>query len=179
MEAVIERLIAKESQHLGNVVRWSEKVRNKKPDLAQLQWEPADTFDDAGARTIAPALLTAYRAFSMAVRNEERVFLFWTYVAAQTDQRPIQEAAEQVAREEMGHLTTLRRERRRAFHSERAGPTAPALDLPELESRLAALLAEAAANASGAEASHIEELAVQAGERSTAIAKAPSGHRHC
>ncbi|UIJ72084.1 ferritin family protein [Aurantimonas sp. HBX-1] len=175
MEAVFEQLVAEENQHLGNVVRWSENVRNKKPDPAQLRWEPADTFDDEGARSIAPALLTAYRAFSMAARNEERAFLFWTYVAANADQPPIQEAAERMAREEMGHLTTLRRERRRAFHEQRAQPSAPALDIPELESRLAGLLAEAAAGASGTDAPTLEKLAAEALERSSTVAQAPLG----
>ena len=137
MVPVFERLIGEESQHLGNVVHWSERISGRKPDLAKLKWEPAETFDDEGASTIAPERLSGYRAFSMAVRNEERAFLFWTYVAAQTDQDRLREAAEQMAREELGHLATLRRERRRAFHAEkRAGVQATALDLPELELRL-------------------------------------------
>jgi rubrerythrin len=176
MVAVFERLVGEESQHLENVVHWSEKVRGKKPDLANLQWEPADTFDDEGAGTVAPELLSAYRALSMAVRNEERAFLFWTYVAAHTDQDLLREAAEQMAREELGHLATLRRERRRAFHAQHdARPRAPALDLPDLEARLAALLEAAAADASGAEASSLEELARQARERSAGIAQRPLG----
>jgi rubrerythrin len=176
MVAVFERLVGEESQHLGNVVHWSEKVRAKKPDLSNLQWEPADIFDDEGASTVAPELLSAYRAFSMAVRNEERAFLFWIYVAAQADQDLLREAAEQMAREELGHLTILRRERRRAFHAQHdARPRAPALDLTELELRLAAQLDEAAANAYGAEASSLEELARQARERSSGIAQRPFG----
>jgi rubrerythrin len=176
MVAVFEQLIGEESQHLGSVVHWSEKVRGKKPDLSSLHWEPADTFDDEGASAVAPELLSAYRAFSMAVRNEERAFLFWTYVAAQTDQDLLREAAEQMAREELGHLTTLRRERRRAFHAQHdATLRAPALDLPELEVRLAAKLEEAAANASGVEASSLEELARQARVRSSRITQRPFG----
>jgi rubrerythrin len=175
MEAVFERLIAEENQHLGNVVRWSENVRNKKPDLAHLRWEPADTFDEEGARTVASALLTAYRAFSMAVRNEERAFLFWTYVAANANEPEVQKAAEQMAREEMGHLTTLRRERRRAFHAQRNAPPAPALDFTELESRLATLLTESAGLASGVDAPTLEHLAAEARERSSVIAHAPLG----
>ncbi|TIO29407.1 MAG: rubrerythrin family protein [Mesorhizobium sp.] len=176
MVAVFEQLAGEESQHLGNVVHWSEKVSGKKPDLSNLQWEPTDTFDDEGARMVAPELLSAYRAFSMAVRNEERAFLFWTYVAAQTDQDLLREAAEQMAREELGHLATLRRERRRAFHARQdARPRAPVLDLPELELRLAGHLEAAAANASEAEGSSLEGLARQARERSFHIAQQPFG----
>ena len=173
MVPVFERLIGEESQHLGNVVHWSERISGRKPDLAKLKWELAETFDDEGASTIAPELLSGYRAFSMAVRNEERAFLFWTYVAAQTDQDRLREAAEQMAREELGHLATLRRERRRAFHAEkRAGAQATALDLPELELRLADHL-EALATRTQADASSMLAAAKEARERSTDLIRRP------
>ncbi len=176
MVAVFERLVGEESQHLGNVEDWSEKINGRKPDLAHLRWEPVDTFDDEGAGTIAPELLSAYRALAMAVRNEERAFLFWTYVAAQTDQDSLRAAAERMAREELGHLTTLRRERRRAFHAEQdAKPRVPALGVSELELRLAAQLEAAAANATGTNAAKLEELAREARERSSSQKVQPFG----
>lgn len=176
MVAVFERLVGEESRHLGSVVQWSEKVSGKKPDLSNLRWEPEGTFDDEGASGVAPELLSAYRAFSTAVRNEERAFLFWTYVAAQAGQDLLREAAERMAREELGHLTTLRRERRRAFHDQKdMRPRAPVLDLPELELRLAELLDTAASKASEAEAPTLRRLARQANERSSSIAQRPFG----
>jgi rubrerythrin len=176
MVAVFERLVGEESQHLGKVVEWSEKVSGKGPDLSNLRWEPEGTFDDEGTGAIASELLSAYRAFSTAVRNEERAFLFWTYVAAQADQDPLREAAERMAREELGHLATLRRERRRAFHTaRRVDQLTPKLDVPELELRLATLLKRAAAKASGVEASTLERLARQASDRSSSIAQRPLG----
>lgn len=174
MVFVFERLVAEENQHLGNVVHWSERISGRQPDLAKLKWEPAETFDDEGASTIAPELLSAYRAFSMAVRNEERAFLFWTYVAAQTDQDGLREAAEQMAREEIGHLATLRRERRRAFHAEKKiGAQAPALDLPELELRLADHLEAMALRATAASGLHDAAQAARA--RSADLAQRPLG----
>jgi rubrerythrin len=172
--AVFERLIGEESRHLGNVVRWSETVAGKQPDLSNIRWQLPETFDDEGARTIAPELLSAYRAFSMAVRNEERAFLFWTYVAAQTEEDQLREAAEQMAREELGHLATLRRERRKAFHAKHAGisPAAPVVALPELERRLADHL-EAAAKAGGD--ARLHDLARQARERADSIARSSLG----
>lgn len=176
MVAVFERLVGEESQHLGNVVHWSEKVRGRKPDLSNLRWEHADTFDDEGAGAVAPELLSAYRAFSMAVRNEERAFLFWTYVAAQADQDALREAAERMAREELCHLATLRRERRLAFHAEHlAGRTAPAAGVPELEMRLADHLEGAAPNARGTDRANLEKMAQQARERASDMAKLPFG----
>lgn len=177
LAAVFDRLVGEERQHLGNVVTWSEKVSGKKPDLSNIRWELTETFDDEGARTIAPELLSAYRAFSMAVRNEERAFVFWSYVAAQTDQEHVRKAAEQMAHEELGHLTTLRRERRRAFHARHSGGStaASAPTLPELERRLADHLTAAAAKATGDAGSSFLDLAQQAQERSDNIARAPLG----
>ena len=55
----------------------------------------------------------------MAVRNEERAFAFWSYVAAHAEVAEVRQAAETMAHEELGHVSILRRERRNAFHAER------------------------------------------------------------
>jgi len=174
--AVFEQLIGEESQHLDNVVHWSERVAGKKPDLSDLRWQLAESFDDEGARTIAPELLSAYRTFSMAVRNEERAFLFWTYVAAQAQQKELQEAAERMASEELGHLATLRRERRKAFHAERAiHSPGPPVTLPDLERHLADHLDAAAGKAGGDAEARLRELARQARQRADSISQASLG----
>lgn len=145
---VFERLVAEETMHLGNVGHWAKTLTGKEPDAAALKHEPDSTFDDEGAATVAPELLSAYRAFSMAVRNEERAFAFWTYVAAKSPTKELREAAEQMAREELDHVARLRRERRRAFHENRAAVSeGEGWTLTALENRVAALLDEAAHDA--------------------------------
>lgn len=176
MVPVFERLIGEESEHLGNVVHWSERICSRKPDLTKLKWQPAEMFDDEGASTVAPELLSAYRAFSMAVRNEERAFLFWTYVAAQADRDRLREAAEQMAREELGHLSTLRQERRRAFHAETGtGEQAPVFDLPELELKLADHLEAMAARAQTDIVSSLRAAARAARGRANDLRRRPFG----
>jgi hypothetical protein len=96
-------------------------MTGREPDPSVLRAESDATFDDEGAGTVAPELVDAYRAFSMAVRNEERAFSFWIYVAAQSPSPELRAAAEQMAREELDHVARLRRERRRAFHQATAG----------------------------------------------------------
>ena len=54
-------------------------------------------------------MTTPYRALAMAVRNEERAFAFWSYVAAYSEDSEIKKAAEAMAREELGHVSTLRK----------------------------------------------------------------------
>lgn len=156
LAAVFERLSVDEKGHLDQIAHWSEQARGKVPDPALIRWKLPETFDDEGASTIDPRLQNAYRALAMAVRNEERAFAFWSYVAAQATEPEIQQAAETMAREELGHVATLRRERRRAFHADRSAEDGsvggePVQDSASLEHRLANLLEPLADHAPEAE----------------------------
>lgn len=176
LAAVFEQLVAEETMHLDTVSQWSWQLTGKDPDVSALRWDAGETFDDEGAATIAPELLTAYRAFSIAVRNEERAFAFWTYVAANSPSDELREAAEKMAREELEHVATLRRERRRAFHAERAAGEAEeggCWSLAALEGRLAALLEDSARQAAAAPS--LGQLAGQARKRAEALARLPLG----
>lgn len=112
--------------------------------------------------------MTPYHALCLAVRNEERAFAFWSYVAAFAEDTEIKSAAEAMAREELGHVAGLRRERRRAYHREHDAERADAaagqyghIDAGALERRLAARLTELARRLSGAAARRAGELAEQ------------------
>jgi rubrerythrin len=165
---VFDGLAADERGHIDSVVHWSERERGRAPEFGRVQWDLSETFDDEGAGTIAPALLTAYKALSMAVRNEERAFAFWSYVAAHARSPDIREAAEKMAHEELEHVATLRRERRRAYHAQRS--TAPGLvsendiftDLERLERRLAQRLELLATTAGPSDAARLREAAAAA-----------------
>lgn len=172
LAAVFEALTAEEQGHLANVDRWIEQSNVIAPPALHLQ-EPM--FDDEGAALVAPELLNSYRAFSMAVRNEERAFVFWTYVSANAPTDEIRQAAERMAKEELGHVATLRRERRRAFHDLRRSGSRPVrAELAALELRLSDHLeARAIRAAKGAE--RFRGLAEQAQARSAAAVAQPFG----
>lgn len=144
LASVFERLSADEMRHLDSVVHWSNRTKGRNPDPASIRWEMHGTFDDEGVASAHPRLLTAYRALSMAVRNEERAFAFWSYVAAHAQSTEVRQAAETMAHEELEHVATLRRERRSAFHAGRrlheAHGGQETTDLAALEHRLADLL---------------------------------------
>ncbi len=165
---VFERLSADERSHLDSVVHWSERTKGQAPDPARIRWEIPETFDDEGAATVHPRLLSAYRALAMAVRNEERAFAFWSYVAAHAETAEIRQAAEAMAHEELGHVATLRRERRQAFRAERGQPGSlqePAdggRTLAALERRLADLLEPLAAKAMAHDKTRLEGFAAEA-----------------
>jgi rubrerythrin len=162
---VFERLAADERLHLEGVVQWSDKQKGRPPDQAHLRWEIPETFDDEGAASTDPRLLTAYRSLSMAVRNEERAFAFWTYVVAHAKQPEVRNAAEAMAAEELEHVATLRRERRRAYHAEResaASQPIPAGDVAGLERHLADRLDELAKTAQSHDAARMRRFATKA-----------------
>lgn len=165
---VFERLSADEQGHLDSVMHWSRRTKGQAPDPARIRWKASETFDDEGVATAHPRLLSAYRALSMAVRNEERAFAFWSYVAAHAETAEVRQAAEAMAHEELGHVATLRRERRQAFHAERGKAGGDPENLQRevgqaaLERRLADLLEVVAAGAPSPECSHLEQLAAEA-----------------
>lgn len=134
LAAVFNSLVVEETGHLSKVDEWQQTSGRDGIDIAAAA--PDDLFQDEGAATVAPELMSAYRAFSTAVRNEERAFAFWTYVSAHAKSDAIKEAAERMAREELGHISTLRRERRKAFHIERAGSPDVKVTLNALEQEL-------------------------------------------
>jgi len=144
--AVFRHLAEEELEHAHRVEDWAYGATGARPDHHLMRWQPPETFDEEEAHQIASSrLASAYRALSMAVRNEERAFAFWTYVAAQATMPDVRKAAERIASEELRHAALFRRERRRAFRDERGVATASEASSPlaraiSAEERLASLL---------------------------------------
>jgi rubrerythrin len=168
LAAVFSDLAAAEREHVDSVQRWSQSRRGKLPDPALVRWEAPETFDkDAAAEIRTSRLMTPYRALAMAVRNEERAFAFWSYLAAFADDVEIEKAAEAMAREELGHVATLRKARRRAYRqdTEAAHPreaSAERIHAGALERRLAAQLEQLESALDPVQAARIRELADEA-----------------
>ena len=183
---VFSQLAAAEREHVDSVTRWSQSRRGKPPDPALVRWEAPETFDAETAKEIGTSRLTTpYRALAMAVRNEERAFAFWSYVAAYSEDTEIKQAAEAMAREELGHVSTLRKERRRAYHKEheetersgRGDTGMMQIDARALELRLAAKLADLERGLGGAEATRTRELleeTMQMSKKAESIGKFPA-----
>ncbi len=170
LAAVFAQLAAAEREHVDSVTRWSLSRRGKAPDPALVRWDAPETFDaETMAEIKASRLTTPYRALAMAVRNEERAFAFWSYVAAFTANPEIRKAAEAMAREELAHVATLRKERRSAYHlehkervGERAADAAARVDAGALETRLAVRLADLDARLLGRSQSRAREFREEA-----------------
>jgi rubrerythrin len=130
LAAIFEGLSAEEKLHVGGVERLSHELLRGSPRADLREWTLPETF---GAEEIGPvALLTPYKALSIAVRAEERAFAFWSYVASEADGDDVRSEAEGMARQELVHAAKLRHVRRQAYHAERAHRARP-----EVESRTA------------------------------------------
>jgi rubrerythrin len=172
LASVFEALILEERGHLSNVDEWQNSLGRRENTVPVRERD--QLFDDEGAGVVAPGLLSAYRAFSTAVRNEERAFVFWTYVAAHAQSNEIGSAAERMAREELGHAAKLRSERRRAFHLERStAERAASADLPLIEKRLASQFADLSNLLGFKHAERSENLADDAFRRAASLTKTP------
>lgn len=118
---VFRELASLEQAHEDGLGRWAAREGRRKPLPRQFAWQMPETFG-AGPEDGEAGVLTAYRALGIAVRNEERAFAFYTYLAAIAEDPEVMRRAESLAKEELNHVAELRRLRRRAFHAERGAP---------------------------------------------------------
>jgi rubrerythrin len=122
MSAQFNLLADMEDRHAGDVAERGQALLGHAPASRGAGWDLPPTYDEEDARGAA---LNPYQALAFAVRNEERAFVFYTYVAAEAEDPEVRALAEALARDELEHAALLRRHRRRAFHSER--PVAAAI----------------------------------------------------
>jgi len=128
--ALFERMVIEEKEHERLLLEWMARESiDENSDIGPISWsdpQVATTYDDEARN---PHRSTPYKALAFAVHNEEIAFRFYTHVAAESDNEVVRKYAEILAREELGHATLLRAERRRAYHAERdTGPVEPVLD---------------------------------------------------
>jgi rubrerythrin len=149
-------LAAEEHAHEGELAAWALRDDGAAPPIREYRWQMPETFD-LGEGPSAGATLTPYEALSVAVRNEERAFRFYSYLAAVATDARIRARAEDLAKGELDHVARLRTRRRRAYHAEgrRPRPRPRAGDLRALRG-LARGLAEGTWRVSTAAAASLE-----------------------
>jgi len=170
---LFDRLSDEKRDHERRLSGWSRAPGEVAEEQAQLEWRLPPTFDDEAGSVLANSqLATPYRVLSMAVRNEERVFAFWTYVASDAGTPRVRQLAERIAREELNHVAVLRHARRRAYHVMRGSVTRPRArsvadrmaESAILESHLADQLEHLARHVAGDDAGAARKLAAQSRE---------------
>lgn len=118
--AAFRVMLEEERRHVAAVDLWAASVGEPVLLAADdFEWRlPAD-LSSSWDEISGSVLLTPYRAFAVAVENEERAFSFYAYLAAHAENAQIRAEAEKLGAEELRHAALLRRWRRRAYHRER------------------------------------------------------------
>jgi len=112
-------MLEQEREHFASVARWASRLDVAAPDAGDFGWVLPAELATSWEEIAGSALLTPYRAFAIAVENEQRAFSFYAYLAAHAAERNVAIEAERLAAEELNHAARLRRWRREAYHRER------------------------------------------------------------
>ena len=131
---LFEFLARIEDKHAQEIADRAKALLGTAIDPSSVKWELPEYFDEEEARS---RLLTPYRALAIAVRNEERAFAFYSYLAAHAEDTRVRELAEQSAKDELEHAALLRRERRKAWRRDKPHPLAEPGSLVELLAEVA------------------------------------------
>jgi rubrerythrin len=117
----LRKMQHEELAHVTTVAKWAAELNEAVPPPEEFQWqlppELAASWDDIAGT----ALLTPYRAYSIAVRNEERAFSLYVYLSAHAEDVRVASEADKLAGEELEHAALLRRWRRAAYHKDDSG----------------------------------------------------------
>jgi hypothetical protein len=135
-------MVGEEESHVAAVAGWARGLGRPVPAADAFRWRlPADLAESWDAVS-GSALLTPYRAYAIAVDNEERAFAFYAYLAASAADPTIAREAEVLANEELRHAALLRTWRRIAWRQERgaAAGTIPRAATIESVGQLARLI---------------------------------------
>lgn len=183
-----------EDAHVAAVEGWAGRLGQPVPADDRFRWRLPVDLAQSWDEVSGSALLTPYRAYAIAVDNEQRAFAFYAYLAAAADDAAIAREAEALAREELRHAALLRTWRRAAWRRERNAAAAPEVEQIASPERLAAVVADAEAGiaachrllavrlrAAGdpAGAALLEALADEAGARAAAPAPGPCAAEEC
>ena len=122
-----------EESHVDAVRGWAEAMGEPVPASAQFQWRLPRELWQSWDDVIGSSRLTPYRAFAIAVVNEQRAFALYSYLSAQSVDAEVAEHAERLALEELRHAAVMRRWRRKAWHDERRHAASPPGLLSEAE----------------------------------------------
>ncbi len=186
-----EIMAAEEASHVAAVAAWAEQLGETAMPEREIAWRLPAELGESWEEAVGSTLLTPYRAYAIAVQNEERAFAFYSYLAASSPDPGIAREAEHLAQEELRHAARLRISRRAAWRRESAGREAAWTGRwhPRDTGELAALLAAAEADMAGCHrlladrlkaagdaesAGLLEELAAEAAARASAGVAEPS-----
>jgi rubrerythrin len=114
----LRRMQQEELSHVKSVAGWAAELNEAVPPPEEFEWRLPPELAASWDEIAGTALLTPYRAFSIAVRNEERAFSLYIYLSAHAEDDRVASEADRLAGEELEHAALVRRWRRAAYHKD-------------------------------------------------------------
>lgn len=116
LAALFRRLADMEAGHEDGLGAWAAREGVAAAEDVVFDWDITEGITEADiASAGGTAALSPWKALALAVHNEERAFAFYARIAAVATDAAVRAYAEQMADEELSHVTLLRLERRRAW----------------------------------------------------------------
>lgn len=165
-----------ERAHVSAVEHWASTLAEPVPDAASFVWRLPPDMADAWGEVVGSARLSPYRAFAIAVANEQRAFALYSYLAAHAPDPAVAAQAERLALEELRHASLMRRWRRKAWHREHRVLQAPP-PVVTTEAALAALLAQHELEVAGCQRTAAAQLRANGDEESARLLDELAGTR--
>lgn len=139
--AAMRVMLEEERRHVEAVDHWAAGLGQRLDDTGAYEWRLPEDLSASWDEVAGSARLTPYRAFAIAVDNEQRAFTLYSYLAAAAPDPRVAAEAERLALEELRHAALMRRWRRQAWHRERRAQTPEPLAIGSAD-ELRALLAQ-------------------------------------
>ena len=98
-----------EESHVDAVREWAQALGEPIPASTEFQWQLPPELSQSWDDVIGSSRLTPYRAFAIAVVNEQRAFALYSYLSAQSASAEVAKHAERLALEELRHAAVMRR----------------------------------------------------------------------
>lgn len=116
LAALFRRLEDMEAGHEAGLGAWAGREGVAAAQDVVFDWDITEGITEEDiASAGGAASLSPWKALALAVHNEERAFAFYARIAATATDAAVRAYAEQMADEELSHVTLLRLERRRAW----------------------------------------------------------------
>lgn len=131
--AAFRVMLEEELHHIAAVEHWAAGLDEPLPEPKAFAWQLPAELASSWDEVAGSALLTPFRAFALAVVNEERAFSMYSYLAARAANERVRIEAERLAGEELAHAALMRRLRREAWHRARREPAPPAEPVETIE----------------------------------------------
>lgn len=118
---LFEKLSSEARKHEKKLLEWAALQGLETTSGAlPIRWDDPGVATHYDVQATDPYRCTPYKALAFAVHNQERAFRYYSYVSADSGDEDVCHYARVLARTELRRAASLRKRRRRAWHTQRS-----------------------------------------------------------